>query len=108
MAKTSIVQRPGKDGDGAALYAVTWSSVRGLLPGHYSADQLKIWMGRRDADCHEDLLKHGMTVIAERAGRAVGFVHTLPGEINRLFVIPEEAGKGLGKQLLETGLKKCA
>ena len=41
------------------------------------------------------------------AGTVIGFVHTLPGEINRLFIRPGYAGSGIGRQLLLAGIKSA-
>ena len=102
-----ITFRPARAGDGTAAYHVTWSSVRELGRGSYSPHQLEIWMGSRTPVWHENLITNGDMIVAERSGKIVGFVHTVPGEINRLFVLPDTAGKGLGKRLLEIGIENA-
>lgn len=46
----------------------------------------------------------GRIRVAERGGRVVGYVDAVPGEITRLFLLPEAAGQGLGRALLREGL----
>lgn len=99
-----IVFRPARAGDGQTLFDITLASVRGLAAGHYTPDQLRHWMGRRDAAFYEGLIAQGRVTIAERAGVAVGFVDAIPGEVTRLFLLPDAAGKGLGAALLAKGI----
>ena len=42
--------------------------------------------------------------VAETAGSIVAFVDAEPGEVTRLYVLPDAAGKGLGKRLLGLGI----
>ena len=104
VAKDEIQFRPARAGDGPAVYQVTCLSVRTLQVAHYSVAQLDNWMGARTPDWHEALITNGRMVVATRSNEIVGFVHSLPGEINRLFVLPSEVGEGLGKRLLEIGV----
>jgi len=100
--------RPARQGDGAAVLDITWQSVKGLATGHYSPDQVAGWMGERTPAFYEGLIAAGNMVVAERDGRIVGFVDAEPGEVTRLFILPEVAGAGLGKRLLDIGIAKAS
>jgi hypothetical protein len=81
MNQADITLRPARAGDGAVVYEVTLSSVRGLQANHYSTDQINIWMSRRTEDWHESLITNGRMVVAERNGKIVGFVQSIPGRL---------------------------
>jgi GNAT superfamily N-acetyltransferase len=101
--------RPARAGDGQAIYDVTRLSVQGLARDFYSAETIAGWMGRRDAAFYEELITHGRMLVAEWAdGVVVAFVDTVPGEVTRLFILPEAAGQGLGSRLLELGMAKAS
>lgn len=96
--------RPARPGDGAAVFSVTHESVRGLARGAYSPEQIEGWMGARTPAFYEGLIAQGRMVVAERKGVVVGFVDAEPGEVTRLFLLPQVAGAGLGRRLLEVGI----
>lgn len=99
--------RPARRGDGQAVFDITRLSVRGLAAGYYSPEQIAGWMGARTPAFYEGLIAEGRMVVAERDGAIVGFVDATPGEVTRLFILPEVAGKGLGKRLLDIGLAQA-
>lgn len=103
--QSAVVLRPAHAGDGAQLFAVTQQSVIGLAKGHYSSAQIDSWMGARTPVYYEDLIARGRMVVAERAGTVVGFVDAEPGEVTRLFLLPDAAGAGLGARLLAIGVE---
>jgi len=94
--------RPAAAGDAEALFAITRDSVAGLAASHYSPAQIAGWMGDRTAATY--LEGAGRIRVAEQAGRVVGFVDAIPGEVTRLFLLPEVAGQGLGRALMQVGL----
>ncbi len=47
----------------------------------------------------------GRIRVAELGGRVVGYVDFEPGEVTRLFVLPEAAGRGVGTRLLQLGVR---
>ena len=65
-------------------------------------------MGERTANYYEDMIKNNKAFIAEENGETLGFVDADPGEVTRLFLVPEAAGRGLGKRLLKLGVEAAA
>ncbi|WP_428030746.1 N-acetyltransferase family protein [Ancylobacter sp.] len=99
--------RPARAGDGARLFEITRRSVAGLAKGAYSPAQIDGWMGARTPAYYEELIARGGVVVAEREGVVVGFVDAEPGEVTRLFLLPEAAGAGLGARLLDIGIGRA-
>ncbi|WP_439596615.1 GNAT family N-acetyltransferase [Falsiroseomonas sp.] len=99
--------RPARLGEGAALFDLTFRSVRGLAAGHYAPAQIAGWMGARTPATYEAMIARGTTTVAERARQILGFVDAEPGEVTRLFLLPEAAGAGLGRRLLEIGIARA-
>ncbi|HEY9211359.1 MAG TPA: GNAT family N-acetyltransferase [Ancylobacter sp.] len=102
-----LVLRPARAGDGAHVFEVTRQSIIGLAKAHYSPAQIDGWMGARTPAYYEELIAKGHMIVAEREGAMVGFVDAEPGEVTRLFLMPEAAGAGLGARLLEIGIEKA-
>lgn len=103
-----VILRNARPGDGQALFDVTMRSVQGLAKTHYSEDQLADWMGERTCEYYEAIIRKGLAVVAEENGEILGFVDSDPGEVTRLFLLPQAAGRGLGKRLLQIGVENAA
>ncbi|NMM45783.1 GNAT family N-acetyltransferase [Rhodospirillaceae bacterium KN72] len=97
--------RPARPGEGAALLAVTRASVYALARDHYPADIIDRWMDNRTAQSYDAIIDTGGAFVAVTdGGDVLGFVAAIPGEVTRLFLRPEAAGKGLGRKLLDIGI----
>lgn len=99
--------RPAVAADAEAIFAITRASVEGLARGHYSAAQIAGWMGDRTPETYRPEAASGRIKVAERGGQVVGYVDAVPGELTRLFLLPEAAGQGLGKALFAVGLAQA-
>ncbi|MCW2271129.1 putative N-acetyltransferase YafP [compost metagenome] len=99
--------RPAQPGDGQAIFDVTHQSISALANDHYRPEQLKGWMGERTPAFYEQQIEHTQMVVAVHDGRIVGFVDAAPGEVTRLFILPEASGTGLGARLLQIGIDKA-
>lgn len=99
--------RAARAADAEAIFAVTRASVEGLAAGHYSPAQIAGWMGDRTPETYRAEAASGRIKVAELRGRVVGYVDAVPGELTRLFLLPEAAGQGLGKALFAVGLDQA-
>ena len=109
MASLNLMIRPARAGDGASVFQITRDSIAGLAGDYYSERQIRNWMGARTPEFYENLISRGRMFVAVREdGKAVGFVDTVPGEVTRMFILPEAAGHGLGSDLLALGLAKAS
>ncbi len=102
-----FLYRPARRDDAEAIFDITKSSIGGLGRQHYSPRQIEGWMGARTPAYYEALIGKGRAHVCERNGHLVGFVDSEPGEVTRLFLLPEVAGKGVGKRLLEIGIAQA-
>lgn len=109
MASPEVVIRSARIGDGAAAFDITRQSVEGLAGDFYTEQQIKGWMGTRTPEFYEALIARGRMFVAEREdGTVVAFVDTVPGEVTRMFILPEAAGQGLGSRLLALGIENAS
>ncbi|MCK1738382.1 GNAT family N-acetyltransferase [Bradyrhizobium sp. 138] len=107
MPDNSFSFRPARPEDAEIVFNLTNKSIAGLAGASYSRDQIQRWMGQRTPAFYEELIGKGRMTVCQRAGEVVGFVDADPGEITRLFVLPEAAGGGLGRRLLEIGIAQA-
>ncbi len=96
--------RPARAEDAGAVVEVTQLSVEGLARGHYNAAQIEGWTRGRDAAYYRAAIALGRMHVAELDSRIVGFVDAVPGEVTRLFILPEVGGRGLGRRLMALGM----
>ncbi len=107
MADNAVTFRAAHPDDAETVFNITKASIAGLSRGCYSHDQIENWMGERTRRFYEDFIARGRMTLALREGIVVGFVDAEPGEVTRLFVLPEAAGCGLGRRLLDIGVAEA-
>lgn len=109
----SPVIRQAVMGDAEAIFDAHRDSVLNLCAGAYTEAQLRVWFEGRSPTIYQAALEAGRIWLAESAasaetaGRVLGFVGAVPGEVTLLFVRPEAAGHGLGARLLALGVSSA-
>ena len=106
-APTDFSYRLARREDAESIFILTKLSISGLGRSFYSSHQIETWMGARTPSFYEDLIEKGKLHVCTLCGRIVGFVDSEPGEITRLFLLPDVAGMGVGGRLLEIGIAEA-
>lgn len=91
--------------DAKKMHRLHTSAVRTTCKDFYTEKQINAWLEGRSPEGYHEGINKGDMFIAEENGKMVGFGHAIPGEIVAVFVDPAFHGKGVGKLLLDYGLK---
>ena len=95
MSSSNIVIRPARSEDALRLHELHTTSVRALCAGHYSADVIEAWLWNRAPSGYLDPIERGALLVAERAGRVVGFGEAAPGTVIAVYVDPAAVLQGI-------------
>ena len=86
--------------DADDMHRVHTASVRALCARTYESAVIDGWLSGRSAAGYVSGISRGMSAVAERRARVIGFCEAVPGEVLAVFVVPECAGGGVGTALL--------
>lgn len=94
--------RPARDAERRALWRIHTRSVRELCRGAYSPREVRTWVELLRPEGYLRPDQPRAVLVAERGRRVVGFgqLDTVTGELEALYVLPEEVGLGIGTTLL--------
>ena len=90
--------------DAKEMHRIHTSAVRTVCKDFYTEKQIEAWLEGRSPEGYEGIKKGEMYVVKD-GGKVVGFGHAIPGEVVAVFVDPTFHKKGIGKLLLDYGLK---
>ncbi len=96
---------PAKATDAEKIHRIHTSAVKTTCKDFYTQEQIKAWLKGRSAEGYQDPIARGEMYLAKEDDEVLGFGHAVPGEIAAVYVDPSHSGKGVGKMLLEHGLK---
>jgi putative acetyltransferase len=106
--KEKLTIRQATKLDAAPIHELHLRSVRQLCSEVYTKDIIEGWLTNRTPQGYLPGIDRGEIYVAESGGRVVGFGHAVPGEIAAIYVDPDFTWHGIGKQLLEYGMKMAA
>lgn len=97
-----LTLRLAAEADRRALWRLHSRSVEALCQGVYSPHEVKTWVELLRPEGYLRPEQPRTVLLAERARTVVGFGQLDPalGELEALYVAPEEAGHGVGSSLL--------
>lgn len=89
-------------GDAEIVLDITQRTIRAVYPHYYPAGAVDFFLHHHSIEkiCH-DIHNGDVWLITAEDGVAAGTVTVNGNEINRLFVLPEYQGSGLGRMLLD-------
>ncbi len=94
--------RPARESDRRALWRIHTRAVGELCQGVYAAHEVATWVRLLKPEGYLRPEKPRTVLVAERGRRMVGFgqLDLRAGELEALYVLPEEVGHGVGSTLL--------
>lgn len=97
--------RPATTADAKEFHRIHTSAVNTTCKDFYTTIQIKAWLKGRSPEGYHEGINKGQMYTAEDKGKIVGFGHAVTGEVIAVFVDPAFHKKGIGKLLLDYGLK---
>lgn len=91
--------------DAEEMHRIHEDAVRKTCKNFYTKKQIDVWLEDRMPEGYHKGIKKGDMYVAVDNDQVIGFGHAVPGEIKAIFVDPISHKKGVGKKLLDYGLK---
>lgn len=94
--------RPARESDRRTLWRIHTQAVEALCVGVYAPHEVSTWVRLLRPEGYLRPDKPRTVLVAERGRRTVAFgqVDTRAGELEALYVVPDEVGQGVGSTLL--------
>ena len=98
-------------GDAEELHALSTASIRRTAAPYYSGPELEAWVATRSVAGHRRMLEQTTAfVVVDETDDVAGFATIalqptgalVRGEVDQLFVSPEQGGRGVARLLLAT------
>lgn len=95
--------RPARLEDCEGIWRVFTRAVRELARDAYTPEQIDAWAALRQPENFAVVIGKREFYVAEDAGAIVGYaqLNAATGELEAVYVAPEFAGRGLGRQLMD-------
>lgn len=82
-------------------------SVQALCKDHYSSEQITGWLQNRTPQGYLPGIERSEMFVVVEKEHIVGFGHAVPGEVVAVYVAPEWAKRGVGRAILEEGIRRA-
>lgn len=92
--------RTATSADLGTVYDIAQTTIKAIYPHYYPAGAVDFFLSHHSRGHVSADIAAGTVYLAESDGKAVGTVTVSGDSINRLFVLPDEQGRGFGGELL--------
>ena len=101
-AAGGLYLRPARESDRRTLWRIHTQAVESLCVGVYAPHEVSTWVRLLKPEGYLRPDKPRTVLVAERGRRMVGFgqLDMRAGELEALYVVPDEVGLGVGSTLL--------
>ena len=88
----------------AALWQLRTRAVASACAAHYAPEVLAAWLASPAPASLHQCIARGWGTLAVEDGQLLGYavLDTDSGEVDAIFVAPEQHGRGIGRRLLDT------
>lgn len=104
----SMEIRQAKKSDLDSVYGIVQTTIKAIYPHYYPMGAVDFFIAHHSTENIASDIDDNIVSIAFSEGKPIGTVTVKNDNINRLFVLPEEQGKGFGSQLLHFAESKIA
>ncbi|MFA4814877.1 MAG: GNAT family N-acetyltransferase [Candidatus Gracilibacteria bacterium] len=91
--------------DASEMHELHTNAVRTTCKDFYTDEQIEAWLKDRSPEGYHEGISEGETYLVEEKGKILGFGHATPGELLAVYVNTDSQKRGVGKELLDYGLK---
>lgn len=91
-----------------AVIHITHTTIEAIYPHYYPRGAVDFFLSHHNRTAIKRDINGGNVFILRQNGIPAGTVTVNGNELNRLFVLPEFQGKGLGSQLMKFAEKKIS
>ena len=92
--------RAANPADLGTVYDIAQTTISAVYPHYYPAGAVDFFLAHHSREHVSADIAAWTVYLAESDGKAVGMVTVSGDSINRLFVLPDERGRGFGGELL--------
>ncbi len=90
--------------DGEHIWRVHTAAIKGSCGDRYTVEEIDAWTSRLSPDSYDAQIRGKALYVAQDDEQVVGFgqLDVVSGEVEAVYVLPDQAGRGIGGLLLRT------
>lgn len=108
MSDLQVIVRTAEAADAHAIWRVHVAAIRGVAE-YYSPEHIAEWAAKHSPNSYGAIISAGRLFVAEVRGEIIGFGQFDPqtGEVERAYVNPGHANRGVGRLLMQEAERRA-